>query len=100
MFPVHFNDLLHFVIATHEDTGSIMDVLRNYAKHTIHMAVDCLPASCNGVSVRLDSRFRELKSDLLTILENHGHWRALIQDTQLAFWTLHVCRISEDATIE
>ena len=46
MLLIHVNDLLNFVVATHEDTRSIMDIFGNNSKHTFHAAVDRLASSC------------------------------------------------------
>ena len=47
MLLIHVNDLLNFVVATHEDTRSIMDMLGDNSKHTFHAAVDRLASSCS-----------------------------------------------------
>ena len=43
---VHINHFLYFVIASHEDTRSIMDVLGNNSKHPFHTAIYRLASSC------------------------------------------------------
>ena len=45
MSLVHVNDLLHLVVTAHEDTRSVMYVLRYNSQHAIHLAVDRLAAS-------------------------------------------------------
>lgn len=46
MLLMHVDHFLYFVVAAHEDTRSIMDMLGNNSKHTFHTAVDCLTSSC------------------------------------------------------
>lgn len=53
MFLMHVNHFLYFIVAAHEDTRSIMDMLRNDSKHTFHTAVDRLTSSfCDHVSIQ------------------------------------------------
>lgn len=42
---MHINDLLHFVIASHEDPRAIMDMLRHDCQHPLHVAIDGLSSS-------------------------------------------------------
>lgn len=44
MLLVYINDLLHLIIAAHEDTRTIVDMLRYHSQHTLHAAVDSLTA--------------------------------------------------------
>lgn len=44
------NDLLHLIVAAHEDTAAVVDMLRHDSKHTSHVAVNGLATSCLGVS--------------------------------------------------
>lgn len=39
-------DPLDLIVATHEDTGLIVDVLGHHLEHSVHLAVDSLAASC------------------------------------------------------
>lgn len=43
---MNVNHFLYFVVAAHEDTRSIMDMLGNNSKHTFHTAIDRLTSSC------------------------------------------------------
>lgn len=43
---VDVNHLLDFVMAAHEDTGSVVDVLRDDVEHALHVAVNGKTASC------------------------------------------------------
>lgn len=52
LFLVGINNLLHFVQAAHEDSRSVMNVLRLDLEHALHLAVDRVPASCSVVSTR------------------------------------------------
>lgn len=45
-------------------------------------------------------REREQSTDKLTLLKDHGHWAALVQDTQLALGGLGVCRVGEDTAVQ
>ena len=45
MLLMHVNHLLYFVIAAHEDARSIMNMLGNNTKHTLHTAIDRLTSS-------------------------------------------------------
>lgn len=42
---MNVNHFLYFVVAAHEDTRSIMDMLGNNSKHTFHAAIDRLTSS-------------------------------------------------------
>lgn len=50
MLFVNINHFLHFVIATHEDSRPIVNVLGNDGDHAFHVAVDGLAASCGNTS--------------------------------------------------
>lgn len=43
---VYINNLLHLIVAAHEDTRSIVDTLGNNSQHALHATVHCLAASC------------------------------------------------------
>lgn len=45
MLLVNVNNFLHFIMASEEDSGSVMDVLGNDLEHTMHLAVYCLSTS-------------------------------------------------------
>lgn len=42
---VDIDDLLYFVITTHEDSRAIMNMFRDHGEHTFHTTVDRLAAS-------------------------------------------------------
>jgi hypothetical protein len=46
MLLMRVNNLLHFIITTHEDTAAVVDVFGLHGCHTPHLAVDCLATSC------------------------------------------------------
>ena len=74
---VHVDNLLHLVVATHEDTGSVVDMLRHDCQHTLHAAVDRLATGCSTISVTM-SRTHDVKLGKRTVLEDHSHWRTFI----------------------
>ena len=45
VFLVNIDDLLYFVITTHEDSRAIMYMFRDHGEHTFHMTVDRLTTS-------------------------------------------------------
>lgn len=45
---VELLDLFHFVVAAHEDTSTVVDVLRLNLEHSLHVAVNGLAASCDS----------------------------------------------------
>ena len=45
VFLVNIDDLLYFVITTHEDSRPIMNMFRDHGEHTFHTTVDRLAAS-------------------------------------------------------
>jgi hypothetical protein len=47
---VDIDDLLDFVVTAQEDTRSVVDVLWDNFKHSLHLAVDRLPASWRAIS--------------------------------------------------
>lgn len=48
MLLVDVNDFLDLIMASEEDSGSVVDMLRDNLKHTIHLAIHCLSTSCNS----------------------------------------------------
>ena len=42
MLLVDINDLLDLIVATHEDTAAVVDVLGGDGHHAVHVAVDGL----------------------------------------------------------
>lgn len=108
MLLVDRNDLLHLVIAAHEDARSIVDMLGHHRQHPFHPAIDRLPASWSRMSAdgRGGSKWAPLATPRpdgersLTILEDHRHGRTLVQDPQFAFRTFLVRRIGKDASVQ
>ena len=47
MRVANVNDLLHLVIATHEDAGPIVDMFRHSLEHPTHLAGNGLTTSWN-----------------------------------------------------
>lgn len=45
MLLVYINNLLHLIVAAHENTRSIVDTLGNNSQHALHATVHCLAAS-------------------------------------------------------
>lgn len=45
MPPMYVNNLLHLIVAAHEDTRSIVDTLGNNSQHALHATVHCLATS-------------------------------------------------------
>ncbi len=41
---VHLDHFLHFVVATHKNSGPVMNVLRYDGEHTLHSTIDRLAA--------------------------------------------------------
>lgn len=70
---------MDLVTRTQEDTTLVVNVLGNNLHQTLHARVD-----------------RETAS----VLEKHGHRRALVQNTKLTLGTLGVGRVSEDTTVK
>lgn len=77
---VNVDNLLDFIVATEEDAGSVVDMLWNDLEHACHVAVNCLTTSC-CVLAEIGVRTLEPEVHPLTILEDHGHWSALVQDS-------------------
>ena len=46
MFLVHINHLLHLIVASHKNPGPVVDMLRHYLEHSLHLAVHRLTATC------------------------------------------------------
>ena len=96
--------LLNFIVASQEYTRPVMDVLRHYLQHSLHMAVDRLTASCAFTSVSIilsGSRTETLHLDRVrTILEHHCHRCTLVQDAELSFRTLFVSRVCKYAAVQ
>ena len=42
---VNVNDLLHLVVAPHENAGPVVDMLGHHRQHPFHSAIDSLSAS-------------------------------------------------------
>lgn len=45
-FVVDINNVLHFIVRTHEDTGLVVDRLWDDLHHALHLGVDGLSTSC------------------------------------------------------
>ena len=45
IFLMNVDDFLYFVITTHEDSRTIVNMFRDHGEHTFHMTVDRLTAS-------------------------------------------------------
>lgn len=99
MLLMNVNHFLYFVVAAHEDTRSIMDMLRNNSKHTFHPAIDRLTSSCFITSAH-EIVVSRVGGPRRTILEDHSHRRALIQNPQLSLWALLVRWIREYPSVQ
>lgn len=51
MLLVDINDLLHLIIASQENTASIVDMLRNHLEHSPHLTVDRLAPGYSMISI-------------------------------------------------
>ena len=96
---VNVNHFLNFVIAAHEDTRSIMDMLGNNSKHTFHTAIDRLTSSFSIMSAHEMVVNRDV-GQRRTVLEDHSHRRAFVQNPQLSLWTLLVRWIREYSSVQ
>mmetsp|Transcript_70654 Transcript_70654/g.160470 ORF Transcript_70654/g.160470 Transcript_70654/m.160470 type:complete len:276 (+) Transcript_70654:40-867(+) len=75
--------LAHVTLASHDDGAPVMDVLG----HHIEDAPDLAEVEAS-------------RGDAAGLLRDHCHGEALVEDAQLAFLGLLVCRVEEDAAIE
>lgn len=42
VLEMHVDDLLHFIVASHEDSGSVVDVFGHDFEHACHLTIDGL----------------------------------------------------------
>lgn len=59
MLLVHINNLLHLVIAAHENPRPIVDMLRYNRQHSFHTAVDGLTAGWGGCQLSVFCLFEK-----------------------------------------
>lgn len=48
---MYINNFLYLIVATHEDTRSVVDTLGNNIQDALHAAVDCLAASWDEIKL-------------------------------------------------
>ena len=75
---VHVNNPLDLIITAQENPAPVVNMLWHNIQQSLHARVDRLAAR---------------------ILKDHRHWRALIQDPELALGTLRVGWVGEDTAV-
>lgn len=70
---VELLDLLHLIVAAHEDTGSVVDVLGLDLEHSLHVAVDSLATGYQLLVNQLNCWYKTLDIPFSKIMAMGAH---------------------------